>query len=125
MKWSEDNIRYLKENYGKIKAKEIAAVLGRSYDAIHKKARSLKLIGDRGINRKYTVNHNYFSEVTLENSYWAGFIAADGCITKNYVKIMIAQKDLKILEMEYSRKKIFNIRASKGKIIESKFLSIC
>jgi hypothetical protein len=98
MKWSEDNIRYLKENYGKIKAKEIAAVLGRSYDAIHKKARSLKLIGDRGINRKYTVNHNYFSEVTLENSYWAGFIAADGCITKNYVKIMIAQKDLKILE---------------------------
>jgi hypothetical protein len=97
MKWSEENIRYLRENFGKIKAKEIAVVLGRSYDAIHKKAQSLKLIGDKGINRKYTINDSYFSSINLQNSYWAGFIAADGCITKNYIKIMISIKDIKLL----------------------------
>lgn len=31
--------------------------------------------------RKYTVDDNYFSHPTLVNSYWAGFLAADGCIT--------------------------------------------
>jgi len=30
---------------------------------------------------RYFVNHNYFAIPTLENSYWAGFIAADGCIS--------------------------------------------
>lgn len=98
MKWSEENIKYLKENFGKIKAKEIAYILGRSYDAVHKKAQSLGLFGDRGINRKYTVNNLYFSEINVENSYWAGFIAADGCITKNYIKIMISIRDLKLLK---------------------------
>lgn len=31
-------------------------------------------------NRKYTKNENYFSTPNINNSYWAGFIAADGCI---------------------------------------------
>lgn len=31
--------------------------------------------------RQYNVNHNYFSEETEESFYWAGFLAADGCIS--------------------------------------------
>lgn len=35
------------------------------------------------VKRKYNINFDYFKEVTLENSYWAGFIAADGSINKS------------------------------------------
>jgi hypothetical protein len=32
-------------------------------------------------NRLYSYNENYFSDKSLQACYWAGFIAADGCIT--------------------------------------------
>lgn len=35
------------------------------------------------MRNKYTLNEDYFSFLTLENCYYAGFIAADGCISKN------------------------------------------
>lgn len=47
---------------------------------------------------KYHLNDNYFSEVTEESAYWAGFIAADGCINKNALIIKISAKDLDHLE---------------------------
>ena len=34
----------------------------------------------RFLSKNPTFNASYFSEPNLENSYWAGFIAADGCI---------------------------------------------
>ena len=45
--------------------------------------------------RKYTLNEHYFSVPTPENSYWAGFIAADGCISpeRRSVKITLAEID--------------------------------
>ena len=51
-----------------------------------------------------TFNENYFSKPNIQNSYWAGFIAADGCILnrKNRQKelvIALAQKDLKHLKV--------------------------
>lgn len=33
-------------------------------------------------NRKYFINENFFSTYTPQSCYWAGFIAADGCILK-------------------------------------------
>jgi hypothetical protein len=97
MKWLDEDIQYLKTNFGKIKASEIACILGRSYDAIHKKAQSLKLVGDKGINRKYSVNDKFFSVLDIKRGYWSGFIAADGCITNNYIKIMLSIVDIDIL----------------------------
>ena len=41
---------------------------------------------------KYKVNLNYFSEPNAENSYWAGFIAADGCIDKKTGALRIRLK---------------------------------
>lgn len=53
--------------------------------------------------RKYTINDDYFSNYNLESSYWAGFIAADGCIIlrkgrQNAVSIKLAIKDIDHLE---------------------------
>ena len=56
-----------------------------------------------GINPVKTnnVDHNYFSIPNLENSYWAGFISAAGCVYEQgiykSVKISLAIKDLEHL----------------------------
>jgi intein-encoded DNA endonuclease-like protein len=54
--------------------------------------------------RNYGVNHDYFSEINEEVFYWAGFIAADGCISirkkfnnQNLI-INLGEKDLSHLE---------------------------
>lgn len=49
-------------------------------------------------SKKYTCNENYFSEKSLQACYWAGFIAADGCISdtslgQNYLSIGLSIKD--------------------------------
>lgn len=42
----------------------------------------------------YTCDNNFFSEQNAQSNYWAGFIAADGCITAyNMVSIDLASKD--------------------------------
>jgi len=50
--------------------------------------------------RSYSVDHNFFSNETEESFYWAGFLAADGCISirKNFnnknVILNLGQNDL-------------------------------
>lgn len=41
----------------------------------------------------YKVNHDFFSKDNEESFYWAGFIAADGCIEKTKPRIVICLKD--------------------------------
>lgn len=48
--------------------------------------------------RKYQVNDAYFTNLTLENCYYAGFIAADGCIIKNQLVIGLSGIDRPWLE---------------------------
>ncbi len=49
--------------------------------------------------RSYGLNTAYFSEPTLRNSYWAGFIAADGCLThEGALRIALSTKDREHLE---------------------------
>ena len=49
----------------------------------------------------YTQNENFFSEPNDKNSYWAGFIAADGGIekTSNRLRIGLSIKDRELLEV--------------------------
>lgn len=52
-------------------------------------------------NKKYSVNEDYFAVPNLENSYWAGFIAADGCIAgrkSNVLQIKLSAKDEILLQ---------------------------
>lgn len=47
----------------------------------------------------YTHNKNAFSEITSESAYWAGFIAADGCIFDNK-RLIIGLSDKDYLHLE-------------------------
>ena len=54
-------------------------------------------------SRKFTVNHNYFSNINTEQkAYWLGFIYADGYISRTkygkYFGIALSEKDLNHLE---------------------------
>lgn len=50
--------------------------------------------------RKYKINDHFFSIISEVNSYYAGFIAADGNINKNYpnLTITLSRKDAPFLE---------------------------
>lgn len=49
--------------------------------------------------RSYSFDTAYFSEPTIHNSYWAGFIAADGCLTRDGgLKIALSIRDREHLE---------------------------
>jgi hypothetical protein len=53
----------------------------------------------KGYNRLYSRNSSFFSVPNSQNSYWAGFIAADGNITEdNSVRIAVDGKDRVIIE---------------------------
>ena len=51
-------------------------------------------------NRKFDVNDNFFSHPSILNSYYAGFIAADGNISRDYrvLTIGLSSKDEKWIE---------------------------
>ena len=55
------------------------------------------------LQRKYNVNDNFFENPDILNSYWAGFIAADGCIIEgkkqNQLSIGLSKKDFDHLNL--------------------------
>jgi len=48
-------------------------------------------------NRKYFCNELFFETFTAESCYWAGFIAADGCLYKNGLSINLQIGDIEHL----------------------------
>ena len=53
-----------------------------------------------GLKKQFFLNEKYFSNITRQTSYYAGFIMADGNITQDrkYLNISLAQKDRSFLE---------------------------
>jgi len=82
--WTKHEKEYLKENYGKVPLNDIAVTINRSIGAVYvqRKRMGLKSLTKCVGRRKYTRDDDYFEHPNLENSYWAGFIAADGCVSK-------------------------------------------
>lgn len=72
--WTEQEEKFLKENYKKLKNKEIAKILNKKTKSIKDKAFLMK------ITSNFTYDKSFFKIPNLLNSYWAGFIAADGCL---------------------------------------------
>lgn len=52
-KWTDNEIQYMRENYGRVSPADVAAKLGRSVSAVHKKAMMLELT-KREQGSKYT-----------------------------------------------------------------------
>ena len=86
---------------------------------------------------KYKVQDDYFFNPNINNCYWAGFIAADGCIQQGskYLTFGLQEKDLYILEnfkkdlqftgiISTTRKKMGR-RVFKGNIIKINSPLIC
>lgn len=103
--WTEKEILFLKQKYPQNTATILTKILKRTKIAINCKANSLgiksSLIGIS--NKRYYFIENFFSKPNLINSYWAGFIAADGCINdkrhgQKQIRIGLADKDISILK---------------------------
>lgn len=92
MKWSDDDIQYVLDNYQTQTAKEISIVVCRSLSATQSKIYELSQKKD-SIKLKY--DYNFFDIPNILNSYWAGFIAADGSIRykPQQVSIRLCTKD--------------------------------
>lgn len=97
MQWTTEEINILKNQYGNIPTTAIN-LPNRSRRAIINKAWLLGLDGhcqyftslsNKKIKRKYFFNDNYFNIPSIDNCYWAGFIAADGCILNDYPRLLL------------------------------------
>lgn len=99
MKWNDKDIKILKNEYGKTPTYKLCSTFSRNRISISRKAMQLNLKGNRSLAKKYEKNLNYFHQLSLENCYWAGFIAADGCIiNQNIISIELAIKDFSHLQ---------------------------
>lgn len=83
----ESENEVIRKHYGILAPSEIAAMLpGRSRRAVCTQAGRLGLGG----SYMHAANHLFFEEPTPLASYWAGFIAADGCICPKNNSIVIS-----------------------------------
>lgn len=81
-RWSTEEDNLVRRRYARESIEELCRLLPlRTDKAIRTRARKLGVSLRAGEKqRKYTVNASYFSSPTIESSYWAGYIAADGCL---------------------------------------------
>lgn len=91
MKWSEDEIEYLNENYPNFGPKELSIKLKRSVDSINIKLKSLDIRGQ--IFKKY--DKFTFDLHNKTHLYLMGFLWADGYLhnTKNRLELSINTDD--------------------------------
>ena len=99
--WVEADIEIVKQNYYEGVPHCMALLPQYNRSAIKWLANSLGLrVNPSTIGRKYTHNNAYFTELTMENCYVAGFIAADGSLRSRgkVLSIILHQQDKVILE---------------------------
>jgi hypothetical protein len=97
--WTVEELNTLDAYYGKVKKQELVKLLpARTPYAIAYQAAMRGLKANRHVtNRRLTpFNEAYFSIPNSVNSYWAGFLAADGSIYKNNVTFY--QREIEPLE---------------------------
>jgi len=82
IKWLPWEDRILKENFHLTFYSIQKLLPHRSISSINNRALYLKLKKYQYGKSKYTFNDKFWSEPNLINSYWAGQIAADGCVRK-------------------------------------------
>jgi len=91
--WKESEDKILVEYYGKISEKQLITLLPeRSGPSIRMRT---ELLGIRKKQKITFFNENFFEIPNILNSYWAGFLAADGYVVNNCNKlgVILAIKD--------------------------------
>jgi intein/homing endonuclease len=79
--WSEEEIKFVLENYKKMTARQIGSALNRSLKSVEMKIRRLGL---KVFVSKYAYDKCFFNLIdTEEKAYWLGFLYADGTVVKN------------------------------------------
>ena len=103
MKWTEEDVAVLRSLSEVMMLKQAAQKMGRTVASIWLKAKSIGIKGNSKFKRKYKVNDDFFAnKESLECLYWAGFIAADGCVCspkKNCLRIKIKDTDIEHLKI--------------------------
>lgn len=95
--WQNRDIDILVENYELKTLSELSNLLNKNTATICWKANKLNL--KRKHKRIYNLDIDFFTVPTNINSYWAGFIAADGHVRKDNktLEISLHEKDREIL----------------------------
>lgn len=83
--WKTEDIEIVKKYYNQISAKQIKEKFlpNKSIECIRHIARKHGIKGSCGI-KIYSCNEQFFSIPNIINSYFAGYLAADGYITKDF-----------------------------------------
>ena len=104
--WSEEENQKIREliatkkyNYNQM----LKFLPNRTRSALFKQVAKLGLSNNDITSVKYSYNENYFDEVTLQNAYWGGFFAADGCVYRKKNQDVfywsVAEKDKAHMEL--------------------------
>lgn len=80
--WTAEEDEALKKyvDLGNLSYKKISKLINRSGLSCWRRANELKIKNSNSV-RKHYFNKSYWAIPNEENSYWAGFLAADGCLT--------------------------------------------
>lgn len=104
IRWSYEDIEFLKNNYLTMSSNEIAKKLNRTYQSIQGRLKRLykNCTSKRTVKTqiKHSTNEDRFLADSNEFYYLMGLIASDGNIhgTKNLITIKLQEKDIKLLE---------------------------
>lgn len=92
-RWTEAERDILYAHFGQLTYQQIGELLGRPWTSVRHQASAQGLTQGSDLGRKFSTDLTFFAKPTPLNSYWAGFIAADGCVRGNRLEIGLAAKD--------------------------------
>lgn len=92
-RWTPAECEILQAQFGKLTYKQIGELLDRNWISVRHQASAQRLTQGSNLGRKFSVDHAFFANPSPLNSYWAGFIAADGCVRGKRLTVKLSDKD--------------------------------
>jgi hypothetical protein len=92
--FSEFDTKWLIDHANTMSYLEMGKVMGRSAGSIKQKFRRESLVNNRRENYKrlHSLDDHAFDEITPNSAYWAGLLAADGCLSSRRKEFSIELK---------------------------------
>lgn len=78
--------------------RDISHVLGMTHSRIHRTLVRAGVPRRPPCHRTYTCRHDAFAILDAASCYWAGFLAADGCVSGHTLLVELSAKDVNHLE---------------------------